>query len=115
MWNNLFVSLWSSGYVQDGLRRTKARQLLLTLISAIICINNIPIKQVPNVIYHNLHSHCHVTQFKTEKLQLDMITHYNTKRCTRGPANMSALEGFGFVTTLKSSRNVSPATHPHRL
>lgn len=121
MWNNPFVSLWSSEYIQDVLKRTKAKQLLFKLISAIICIKNIPMKQVPNVIYHHLHSHYHVAQFKIEELQLDMITHYNTKRCTPdfgngypGPGNLSTLEGFGFVTTLKSSRNVSHATHHHR-
>lgn len=40
---------------EDVLTRARERQLFLKLISFMVCIENIPIKHVPNLIYHNLH------------------------------------------------------------
>lgn len=39
---------------EDVLTRARERQLFLKLISFVVCIENIPIKHVPNLIYHNL-------------------------------------------------------------
>lgn len=39
---------------EDVLKRARERQLFLKLISFMVCIENIPIKRMPNLIYHNL-------------------------------------------------------------
>lgn len=103
-WSQPLLSLQSSEVIQDVLQRAKAREPLLKLISASVCIKKIAMKQVPDMTWHHFHSHHHVTQFKNDSLRLDTITFCNTKRCTpdlgrwySGPGNMSALEVFPSV------------------